>query len=200
MYANIWMIWGWFKSNSDVTSPDSSTQTSKISKLHSSTHVHQRPVSKIPKNDVCKFQTESEVIIFTNPTPPVFWRANLPKSLYICLVLIPQKMGNFMTHAKKKSSATNIQEVRQPSDHTAEYLWLPQAPKIHSCPPHRSLQRPYTHTLRMAWEARHGNQGDVKLCVCCVLFFWMHGWYYWSDNLFSEGPQRKSFWTHQVTT
>ena len=102
MYANIWMTWGCFKSNSDVTSPDSSTQTSKISKLHSSTHVHQRPVSKIPKNDVCKFQTESEVIIFTNPTPPVFWRANLPKSLYICLVLIPQKMGNFMTHAKKK--------------------------------------------------------------------------------------------------
>lgn len=34
------------------------------------------------------------------------------------------------------------------------------------------------------------HQGDLKLCVSCVHFLWMHGDI--TDNIFSEGPQWKS--------
>lgn len=176
------MIWGCFKSNSDVTSPDSSTQTSKISKLHSSTDFHQRPVSKIQKNDVCKFQTESEVIIFTNPNPynPCILKGETPKVIIHLHCLIPRNTGKLMTPAKKKNNLQQ-QKCRKFGNQVTilrsifDFHRHQKSTRVH----HTAHCRVHTRTPR-------------RLKVVCFLCAFLRAWWYITDYIFSEGPQQKS--------
>lgn len=156
------MIWGCFKSNSDVTSPDSSTQTSKISKLHSSTDFHQRPVSKIQKNDVCKFQTESEVIIFTNPNPynPCILKGETPKVIIHLHCLIPRNTGKLMTPAKKKTIFSNKNAG------SLAIKWPYCGVSLTST----GTKNPLVSTTPLTAASIRAHQGDLKLCVSCVHF------------------------------